>query len=187
MMGATQIGICNSALIKLGAATISSITESSREAALCKALYEIVRDEVLRAHPWNFAMKRSTLYPTANTPAFEFDYEFDLPNDCLRVIGLEDPTIDYVVEGRTILCNDSEINLRYLYLNTDESSWDALFVSAFSWRLATELSLGLVQSAATTQAMIEGYKQALASARAVDGQESIIRNLVADEWLNARR
>lgn len=185
-MAVTQVGICNSALIKMGGALISSITESSREAAICKALYELVRDEVLRAHPWNFATTRATLSPTSTTPAFEFDYEFDLPNDCVRVLGMDDPTVDYVVEGRKILCNDSEINIRYIYRHKDESAWDALFAEAFAWKLARELSLGLVQSAASAESMEKGYRAALASARAVDGQESIIRSLVADEWLNAR-
>lgn len=186
-MAVTAVGICNSALIKMGGALISSITESSREAALCKALYDLVRDEVLRAHPWNFATTRATLVPTSTTPAFEFDYEFDLPNDCVRVLGMNDPTIDYVVEGRKILCNDSEIYIRYIYRSTDESSWDALFAEAFSWKLARELALGLVQSASMVEAMDKGYRAALASARAVDGQESIIRQLMADEWLDARR
>ena len=55
---ASEVDICNRALSKLGAARITSLTEDSVNARACNAMYESVRDAELRAHPWNFAMKR---------------------------------------------------------------------------------------------------------------------------------
>ncbi len=185
-MAVTSVGICNSALVKMGASLISSLTETSREAQLCKALYETVRDETLRAHPWNFATQRKVIAPISEAPAFGYDYQYDIPNDCLRVLPFEDTNVDYVVEGRKILSNDSSLDLRYIYRNTDESEWDTQFAEAFSWKLARELAMALVQSAPLVEMMDKGFRAAIASARSVDGQEGIIKGLVADTWLNAR-
>jgi hypothetical protein len=52
---ASDVAICNTALNRLGANTITSFTENSKEARLCNAEYEGIRDQVLRSHPWNCA------------------------------------------------------------------------------------------------------------------------------------
>jgi len=60
-MATSAEAICNSALIKIGASTISSLTEDSVEAEACKEQYAKLRDELLRSNPWNFANKRAFL------------------------------------------------------------------------------------------------------------------------------
>jgi hypothetical protein len=49
------VDICNESLDLLGAATITSLTQNSKEARLCNRNFEPVRDAVFRAHPWNVA------------------------------------------------------------------------------------------------------------------------------------
>ena len=58
---ATQVDICNLALRRLGAQTISSITEGTKNADHCSAFWEYVLDEVLEDYPWNFAKKHRRL------------------------------------------------------------------------------------------------------------------------------
>lgn len=60
-MSATVENICNSALTKIGAATISSISDTNKRALLCNEQYAKLRDDLLRSHPWNFAIKRAYL------------------------------------------------------------------------------------------------------------------------------
>ena len=55
------VDICNEAMDLLGAATITALTENSKEARLCNRRFETVRDQVLRAHPWNAAITRKAL------------------------------------------------------------------------------------------------------------------------------
>lgn len=54
----SDTGIANVALARLGAKRISAISEDTENARLINAVYGTLRDEVLRAHPWNFAIKR---------------------------------------------------------------------------------------------------------------------------------
>lgn len=108
---ASEVEICNSALIKLGDDTITSLTDDSKRARLCNAQFARLRDEVLRAHPWNFAIRRASLAKLSQAPAFEFAAAFRLPEDpyCLRVLLLFDGSAPqgisrhrWKIEGRTL-------------------------------------------------------------------------------------
>ncbi len=104
---ASIVGICNSALIKLGASTILSLTEGSKNANLCNEQYEKLRDDLLRAHPWNFAAARQKLARLADAPAFGFAYAYQLPAAFLRAIEVSGNDSGrggaaYKIEGRTI-------------------------------------------------------------------------------------
>ena len=184
---ATSISIVNSALIKLGADTISSLTQDTKAAILANAVFTDLRDEVLRSHPWNFAIKRAEWSPTANTPVYEYDYEYDLPSDCLRVLDPEYDSTDFVIEGRKLLTNESTLKVRFIYRHTDPSEWDAMFCQTLSWRLAQELAFALTQSSERAEQMEREFRKSLSMARSMDGAEGILKGLVATEWTDARR
>jgi hypothetical protein len=190
-MAVTQVGICNSALIKVGQAPISSIDQDTRAAKTLKAVFELVQDEVMASHPWNFALKRVALTPTATTPAYEYDYEYDLPNDCLRVLELESDIVmidnNWIVEGRKLLSNDALINMRYIYRNEDYNSWSAVFAEVMAWRIAFSIAYNMTQSTERERACGEGLKTALISARSVDGAEGVLRGLITDQLWQSRR
>ena len=58
---ASVVQICNSALNQLGAASITALTDNSKNARLCNERYAVVRDAVFRNHPWNCLIKRQQL------------------------------------------------------------------------------------------------------------------------------
>lgn len=60
-MASNDYEIVNLALVRLGTARISSLSDGSRNANEANAIYTLIRDEVLRAHPWNFATRKQTL------------------------------------------------------------------------------------------------------------------------------
>lgn len=61
VMASSEVAICNSALIKIGAAEITSLSDVNKRAQLCNEQYSKLRDELLRSHPWNFAIARKVL------------------------------------------------------------------------------------------------------------------------------
>jgi hypothetical protein len=67
---ASETSICNSALTRIGAARITSLTDDSKQARACTASYALMRDEVLRSHPWNSAISRASVASLADAPAF---------------------------------------------------------------------------------------------------------------------
>ena len=50
---ASVVQMCNSALNQLGAASITALTDNTKNARLCSERYPTVRDAVFRSHPWN--------------------------------------------------------------------------------------------------------------------------------------
>ena len=58
---ATQVDICNLALRRIGANTITAIDESTKMAEHCNAFWSYALDEVLEAMPWNFSKMVRTL------------------------------------------------------------------------------------------------------------------------------
>ena len=106
---ASVVQICNSALNQLGAASITALTDNSKNARLCNERYNTVRDSVFRSHPWNSLIKRIQLAQNTSTPVYGFSYQFNLPSDCLRVLTIDAYNSDYKVEGRKILCNTSSV------------------------------------------------------------------------------
>ena len=58
---ASVVDICNSALNLLGASTITTLTEDSKNARLCNQRYEPIRDRTFRSHAWNCLTKEFSL------------------------------------------------------------------------------------------------------------------------------
>jgi hypothetical protein len=184
----TQINIVNSALLKLGATRISSITQNTKSAIHMNAIWAQILDCVLRAHPWHFAKKRVTLVPNATTPPYEYDFTYDLPGDWIRPLEPEHNDCDFVVESNQILTNWNPLNIAYIFRNTDPSTWDACFCEAMAWRLANEAAYDLTQNTAVVGWTAKGYLAQLAEARAMNGVENNnFPALEADTWTDARK
>lgn len=171
----------------MGADLISALTDNTRAAVVCNALYAYLRDEVLGESPWRFALKRLTLNPNSTVPVFDYTYQYDIPSDCLRLLRTDDDSIVWIQEGNQILSNEPTLNMQYIYRNEDESSWDARFCEAFAWRIAMELSLAITGSIPMKQECEKSYKDALAQARAMNAVIGTIPPLEADIWSRSRR
>lgn len=169
-MPATAVSICSNALLDLGAQTINALDEASERARLCSNLYETVRDDMLRAHPWNCAIKRVQLAPDAGAPEFGYSHRFTLPGDWLRTLSVENVT-DYAIEGRCILCNAAALNLRYVFRNANESTWDAALVRVMTLAMAARMAYAITQSTSKQQLCMQELEFELRKARAIDGQE----------------
>ena len=83
----SKVDICNEALNMLGANTITSLTETTKTAALCNRFIDTEIDYLLRLHRWNSAVSEAGgLSNTGVTPTIGWLFEFVLPSDpyCLR-------------------------------------------------------------------------------------------------------
>ncbi|WP_339542534.1 hypothetical protein [Pseudomonas sp. JAI120] len=188
MSMATSVSICSNALLMLGAQTINDLNEPVDRAKIASNLYPTVRDDLLRTHPWNCTIKRVLLAPDATPPAFGYDNQFELPADFLRVleVGQAGQQIDYLVEGRNILANATSVELRYVYLNDVENTWDASLVGLLTLAMACAMAYPITQSSTLQAAFEQKLAMAKKVARAVDGQEDPPQTL-GDERLFAAR
>lgn len=169
----SEVEIINSSLNMLGATNIISRGEDSKSARVSNQRFDAVRDAVFRAHPWNCLMTRINLAADSDTPAFDWSYQFTLPSDpfCLRVMRLDKLDIDFLVEGRKILCDEESINLLYLARVTDPNQWDSLLIETIAARLAADISFSVVQSTSLTANLFAMYENKLSEARFTDATE----------------
>ena len=210
-MATSDVEICNLALTRIGHKTITSLTGGSsaeRAETLCALHYPLCRDSLLRAHPWNFAIARSTLAQDSVTPNHEFDYRHALPTDCLKVLrtsweasgftgtavygfpgqsGYANETIPYRIEGRYLLTNESTVSIEYISRVTDVAQYDDIFVDVLAQRLAAEICMALTDNAGLIQSLWQLYTQKLSEARTNDAQEGTPRAVVdLSPWVQAR-
>lgn len=188
---ASETEIANRALQRLGEARITSRTENSARARAVNAAFDSVRDSELRAHSWNFAIKRAQLAADVDAPAFGPANAFPLPSDFLKLLP-PDPNmhyndLDWKIEGRKLLTDDTApLNIRYVYRVTDPNEMDAMFREAFALRLAKELCEVITQSNTKIQLIEADYAAAIREARKANAFEQVALEPPEDTWLSIR-
>jgi hypothetical protein len=178
MPALTITQLCNLSLSRIGARRLASYeSDTSTEATSCRLHYDLARDGLLRRHQWDFAKdsKRLSKLPAAVSPKFPAAWQ--LPADCVRVIGASVDGVDvtnYARHGRLLLTDDFEVlDLEYVSNAVPLSQWDSLFVEALTLRLATKICEDIAQNPAK-MAEVSNELEALAlpSAQTADAREA---------------
>lgn len=80
--------LCRQAILRIG--TGEQFGASSHALLLAKSLYPQVRDALLLAGSWTWAMKATTVTETLPRPEYKWAYRYAIPSDCLRVFRVND-------------------------------------------------------------------------------------------------
>jgi len=195
----TQTIVANLALQKVGAGRISALTENSKPAREVNAVYDTIRQAMLREKRWKFSITRRTLTEDSTAPAFGKTTRFRLPNDYLRILPPypEDRVIphDWIIEGGGtgedtglfIYTNDeTSINVRYIRDITNEGVMDPLFRLAFALRIAVQILSKFKPSNTTARSLQQEYKDAMATAAQTDAIEKLPQEPAEDPWITSR-
>ena len=186
---ASDVDICNAALNNIGATNIISLTEDSKAARICNQRYPTVRDAVFRAHPWNCLIQRIEL-ASSDTPVWEYDFSYPLPNDpfCLRVLEVEGEAdgVVYEVEGRNIVSDESTMKIRYIARVLDANEYDSLLIETIAARLSSELAYPLVNSTSLQAQLFNIYEHKIKTAQFVDATEGTPAEVTSTFFTDAR-
>lgn len=181
---ASKVAICNRALIEIGANTIVSLSEDSEEARRCSVVYDECRQTILRDNPWNFATKQASLARLSTAPLFDFQYAYQLPSDCLRVMRTKDNSRHKIV-GRTVHSDEESLYIEYIADIDDPNVYDGMFREALSLLIAYKLAYATTASTSMAQDRYQVYLNALSRARGVDAQEGTPPSMRPTAWLRA--
>ena len=184
-MAISAVEICNNALIKLGSNTITSLTDDTKPARLCNKMYTIMRDDLLRAHPWNFAIARATLAQLEAKPAFGFSFQYQLPSDSLRVLKLNTSHTPYRIEGRKLLTDSNTVELIYIKRVTDEAQFDSNYSNILALRIAAQLAYVITNSVRLAESIKQEFRLELNRAKMNDAQEDSIHILQTDTFTSS--
>jgi hypothetical protein len=191
----SPVDICSLAMEYLSDQALTSVDAPITPAeAVASRWYDMTRRSLLRRHPWNFAIKRTSLARNSTTPEFGYADAYDLPDDFVRHIeilssDMSTTITDYEIENGQILCDNSggALYVRYVYDLTIVSKFDALFVDV----LALELAMRICRKITGNNDLVPGIKEILkdlvADAFSVDGQERPPKRVERSNWKAARR
>jgi len=193
-IGATTL-VCNIALSHLGISQpmVNVSTDLTPEATLCRLHYSQELEAVLRAFPWPFATKYATPVWVAGSDAVpvndDWTFAYRAPADMLfarrfvtaggKKRAYDPAPITFRVGRDTtgpLLYSDvaiADARLEYtIRLDCPASQGDALFRSAFAWRMAHALAPGLSRDEKKVAFCWAMYERQIATAQVVAANES---------------
>ena len=170
----TDITICNTALIMVGADEITAFTDVNREAKLCNQIYETTLRNTLQKNPWRFSLEIRQLSQLAVDPdgidEFGFQNAYEIPAESLRIIRTNVPADDYIIVGNRLLSDQDEVWVE-MQVRPDTGKFPSYFRHAIEMEMAAKLAIALTDDAGKYQLMRQAADRELAIAKNIDGQE----------------
>lgn len=191
------LDIWNTALVRLAASTIDSLTSNQNEAVKMRAAWDQFRVQFLVEHTWNGAKKTAEIARFVNsdgttvTPPLRWRYTYALPEDYLRAITLagmaNEPraAVIWEVETRSNDLGDQRvlhtnappntstgIELEYIFDIGDKihllgPKTRQALARSLAWYVAENFGKGIED----IQQLEKEARQAMSAAKGIDGQE----------------
>lgn len=168
----TKVGICNIAMGWLRANLIVDLdNDQSKEAKLCRANYDRIREAVLEEKEWRFATKRAKLPISPTVPEYGWAFKFKIPSDCLRVLAVSankagsqgsrqnsmDNNIEWEREEDYVFSDREQCFIRYTRNIDTPTKFSPGFVQALATRIAAELAVALTGSRKRHDELMKDY------------------------------
>lgn len=182
-MSVSWVDIANRALNRLNTDTIGSLTEGTQNASLANEFIYDERDSILEAGEFSCSRARADLNQLTATPTSEWTHEYQLPNDCLKVLQTY-PDTDYSIEGGILFSDASSCSIRYIKQVTDPNKLPTLLRRAIAAALASTLAIPLAKSIAEQQRLQQEALYWFSRARAQDNRYGRGKAQTADPWWN---
>ena len=190
-MVASLTDLANQALRHLGAERITNIAATDSNAVTLNEAWPITRDGVLRDFDWACATKRAQLAELSVTNISEYDYVYQRPTDCLRMIVLigesgskytKLPKQKYEAEGAYIYTDLSPAYLAYVWRQTDVTQFDSTLLEALALKLAADTAMVITSNEGLHQRLLAEYTAWLMKAEGTDAQESREAARMTSPW-----
>ena len=123
----TLISAMSTALVLAGEKPLNSITDPRYGAQVVAAVTDMVYENELQCHPWRFSCKKGSLAQLNTTPINEWQYAWQIPTDCLAMIGFwgVGPDKLYEIYGGNVL---------YTNINSNPSIQPASLVAEYQFK-----------------------------------------------------
>jgi len=146
-------------------------------------------------HHWNFATGRALLSASVTAPLFEYTFDYPLPADYLKMREYNSVPVNsgnyiwwegqwvsrYVIEGLSLLSNDTPVYILYTKRVIDPNIYDALFYQVLTTWMASKLANAIPKDHKKASDLLSmAMNLLLPSAVSIDGQEGTVVPLVSD-------
>ncbi|WP_435640119.1 hypothetical protein [Micavibrio aeruginosavorus] len=173
-MALSDIALCSRALIRLGAAPITSFLDGTAESDIAGALFGPVRDALLSAYGWSFATGQVVLNPDVTAPVADYAHAFHLPSDYLRALSAgtagRGRGLNYRIARGRLQANSDSVLLTYIF-RPEEEEFPPYFDAALIARLSAEFCIPVTENTSRAEAMFRLADGEFQRARQIDAQQ----------------
>ena len=188
-MALSDIALTSRALIRIGAAPITSFDDGTAESEIAGALFGPVRDALLSSYSWSFATGQVALTQLDNGPEADYDYAYQLPNDFLRAMSAgtdgRGRGLAFRIARNALHTDASAVLLTYIF-RPQEEEFPAYFDQALISRLAAEFTIPVTENTSRAEAMFRLADLEFQRARQIDAQQDTPGRIEDFSLINAR-
>jgi hypothetical protein len=175
----SDVAICNLALDLVKEAPIKGfLSPTDKTAALCNRWYALIREAVLQAYNWNFALKSRAIQRGGTPEVSAYADYYVFPNDYLKLRAIGDPDIPlgertFEIQGKHLFYdngNEASLDIWYTKDETDVALYPALFIKLLSEELAVVLGKKLTARPAIIAEIKSERMESRQKAMAMNGQ-----------------
>lgn len=180
-MAITPYKLCSRALTEVGGRKITSFDDNTAESIAAGEVYDQIVEEAFGIHRWRFARKLTNLSPIAEEPKAKRAKYFELPGDCLLVVGVFLPDtetpVEYDREGNRIACDvTDQITVDHIQ-RVAEAYWPPFFRAYVTCRLSQSFALSIARDEGMSETHAKYAENALRDAKKLDAQSQTVRRL----------
>ena len=197
-MATDSVEIANLALAHIGGGEVRDLeNEDSTEARAIKRVYNQTVLDVAGDHKWNCLKARTVAAQLAVTPIGDgWEYQYELPADYVQMVSINGKDVErnsqfYEVEGRRLLTNEEEANIRYIKYQPDVTQWSPWYVQCVALLLGSRIAVPIRQdSGKAVDLKKEYYDVVLPAMRNKDAGEQRrkpIDTTKGSQYIKARR
>jgi len=189
----SEVSICNQALGWLGADSITSLSDNSTTAELCKNNYPVLRDAVMTEMAWTFATARYKSV-TADRDDWGIKYKHPVPTNWLQVLRVyrkvtnnsKLDSVGWVREGNFILTTEDTVYLWGIDQVVSTSLFSPAFGQCLAARIAADLCIPITQNVTQQGTLWQLYGAKLDKAAMADGLQGSNETIQSEELIDAR-
>lgn len=189
-MALNDVALCSRALIRIGAAPITSFSDGTAESEIADAMFGPVRDALLSAYGWSFASGQVALSLLETPPIADYNHAYQLPNDFLRALsagtGTRGRGLNFRIARGALHTNaDAGVILTYIF-RPEEEEFPPYFDQALIARLAAEFTIPITENTSRAETMFRLSESEFQRARQIDAQQDTPGRLEDFSLINAR-
>ena len=173
-MALNDIALASRALIRIGAAPITSFDDGTAQSEIAGALFAPVRDALLSAYAWSFATGQVALNALSTAPMADYDKAYQLPNDFLRALSAGSGTrgrgLNYRISRGALHTNSDNVILTYIF-RPEEEEFPPYFDQALIAKLSAEFVIPVTENTSRAEAAFRLAENEYKRARQIDAQQ----------------
>lgn len=154
-----KVDIANKALTYLGEETILTFNDDTDIARVINIHYDSCKRHLLTSHNWCFAMLRAPFVEIANHTDTKYQYAFQIPSNCLKIIASQDKCLRWKRFGDQVWTTANEFTAEYIH-ECPEDLFSAPFEKALQYYISSQVAMAINGSSTVRDASYQMYMEA---------------------------